>query len=254
MKKTQKAFTLVELIVVITILAILWTIAFISLSGYSADARNSKRTSDVNSIRSAVSTKQTEWVYLLSMVTSVTARTLTTIDVAGTWATSSDYVAWTPNFTVLGIKNEDFQDPNGQDYSMAATSKINWKFELAATIENGSWEKSAKVEWTYVPRTTAFSLTVPNINGWKTVVIDDADVNKLQKGDTVTDGNSDVTISAVSSDLTTLTFSDTTLTGTTLTFGNGTATDETAGLIDATTSATDTPVEDGATWDSAVPY
>jgi len=36
MKKSNLAFTLVELIVVITILFILWTISFISLQGYSA--------------------------------------------------------------------------------------------------------------------------------------------------------------------------------------------------------------------------
>jgi prepilin-type N-terminal cleavage/methylation domain-containing protein len=42
MKKIQKGFTLVELIVVITILAILGTIAFISLGGYAQDAKNAK--------------------------------------------------------------------------------------------------------------------------------------------------------------------------------------------------------------------
>lgn len=56
MKKMQKGFTLVELIVVITILAILGTIAFISLQGYSQDARDSKVTSDVRSLASAIET------------------------------------------------------------------------------------------------------------------------------------------------------------------------------------------------------
>ena len=50
MKKWNKAFTLVELIVVITILAILWTIAFLSLQGYSQSARDWVRVSDIKNI------------------------------------------------------------------------------------------------------------------------------------------------------------------------------------------------------------
>ncbi len=53
-KKTNKAFTLVELIVVITILAILWTISFISLQWYSTDARDSTRISDISTMRSSL--------------------------------------------------------------------------------------------------------------------------------------------------------------------------------------------------------
>lgn len=60
MKKVQKGFTLVELIVVITILAILGTIAFISLQGYSQDAKNSKITSDVRNLTSAIETGITD--------------------------------------------------------------------------------------------------------------------------------------------------------------------------------------------------
>jgi prepilin-type N-terminal cleavage/methylation domain-containing protein len=69
MKSTNKAFTLVELIVVITILAILGTIAFISLQGYSSDARNSKRISDLGNIQSAITLKGVEGVPLMSFVT-----------------------------------------------------------------------------------------------------------------------------------------------------------------------------------------
>ena len=64
MKKTIKAFTLVELIVVITILAILWTIAFISLQWYSKKARDSKRTSDMNNINTSLELHQVKrWYY-----------------------------------------------------------------------------------------------------------------------------------------------------------------------------------------------
>lgn len=49
-KISNKAFTLVELIVVITIIAILWTIAFISLQWYSQNARDWVRVSDMKNI------------------------------------------------------------------------------------------------------------------------------------------------------------------------------------------------------------
>lgn len=52
---TNKAFTLVELIVVITILAILSIIAFISLQWFSKDSRNSARASDVRIMEKGLS-------------------------------------------------------------------------------------------------------------------------------------------------------------------------------------------------------
>jgi prepilin-type N-terminal cleavage/methylation domain-containing protein len=54
MKKMNKGFTLVELVVVITILAILGTVALLSFRGYSGDARNSKRITDLNSIKNNI--------------------------------------------------------------------------------------------------------------------------------------------------------------------------------------------------------
>jgi len=57
LKKTnisQKAFTLVELVVTITILAILATIAFMSLQWYSKIARNSARIADLQSVKTVM--------------------------------------------------------------------------------------------------------------------------------------------------------------------------------------------------------
>jgi prepilin-type N-terminal cleavage/methylation domain-containing protein len=72
MKKVQKGFTLVELIVVITILAILGTIAFISLQGYSQDAKNSKVTSDLRTLTSAVETGISDGTVTLSNIVTET--------------------------------------------------------------------------------------------------------------------------------------------------------------------------------------
>ena len=50
MKKANKGFTLVELIVVVTILAILATIAFLTLGTYTGDTRDSKRVAQSRSL------------------------------------------------------------------------------------------------------------------------------------------------------------------------------------------------------------
>ena len=77
MKNTNKAFTLVELIVVITILAILGTIAFISLQGYSQDAKNAKVSSDLRTMVTAIETKITDGtVSMASTVDDTTAGSL----------------------------------------------------------------------------------------------------------------------------------------------------------------------------------
>ena len=57
MKKTNKAFTLVELIVTITILAILWTLAFNGYAWYSIDVKNTKKISDLNKITDNITIK-----------------------------------------------------------------------------------------------------------------------------------------------------------------------------------------------------
>lgn len=158
MKNIKKQwFTLVELIVVITILAILWSIAFISLQGYSSDARNSKRTSDLGSLQSALSTQLAQGQAILSFVTSVSDNRIVAWATTAIWWTwiiyGTDYDAGTINYAALpAVKQVDFQDPTGQAYAFWATTKKNWQYELAATIEQGQWAKIAKVQWTYSPR------------------------------------------------------------------------------------------------------
>ena len=154
MRNTKQGFTLVELIVVITILAILGTIAFISIQGYSADARNTKRTSDLGSLNSALVTATTKGTPLLAFVASGSNSQLTSASIAGTGVTvGTDYSAGTPNYSAIGIKAENFKDPNGQHYRMGATTKIDGKYEFAASMESDSGGKTAKVQGTYSPRT-----------------------------------------------------------------------------------------------------
>lgn len=189
MKRTTKAFTLVELIVVITILAILGTIAFISLQGYSADARNSKRTSDVNNIISAMSIKMAEGGWLSSFVTATDGTNWglnlsSTGSYGWTWAAFwTNYFGWVPNYTALGVKAAEFQDPNGQDYKIGATTTADGRYELAASLEEAGARK-ALVKGNYVPRTTAQTATVATISG-KVVTISAADTNKFKTGDIV---------------------------------------------------------------------
>jgi prepilin-type N-terminal cleavage/methylation domain-containing protein len=68
-KTTNKAFTLVELIVVITILAILGTIGFMSIKGYTSEANNAKISSDLTTIQRGLETKVAEGGSLMAFVT-----------------------------------------------------------------------------------------------------------------------------------------------------------------------------------------
>ena len=231
MRNTRNAFTLVELIVVITILAILGTIAFISLQGYSADARNSKRTEDLNSIVKSIEIKVSNGSNLLSFVTAgdeVGAFSVAGADViAGT-----NYQAGIPNYSAVGIKSTDFTDPSdASDYRIGLTTKKDGEYEIAATMENGSGDKSALIVGTYSPRTqdVLTGATIP-FAGTK-IVLQDADINKIKRWDVIfADGTTATltgTVTVVSRDGKTLTV-DTTLTGSNISL----AADETAGLID----------------------
>lgn len=207
MKNLKKWFTLVELIVVITILAILGTIAFISLQGYSADARNSKRTSDINSISSQVNIKSTEGVSFLAMVSYQTGSSIASYgSIAGTGVTANttgtnNYTAGSPVGTALGMKIEEFQDPNGDSYVIGATTKKEGKYEIAASVEIGGGTEVAQVIGNYVARSVdAVGLTDTGSSLIGSIAA--TDVGKLVYGDTVkeTAGTATGTVTAVSGD------------------------------------------------------
>ena len=210
MKRKISWFTLVELIVVITILAILGTIAFISLQGYSLDARNSKRVNDLGSISTAMSIKITQWVGLIAFIAPDINAQIPNVSIAWSYGNTGwsnpDYNAWKVNYTALGIKREDFQDPTGsQDYAMGATTKINGKYQLATKLEEDWWASVAKIIGDYNPRSSLLDTkNIVTLTSTGTIVsIGTSDIGKLKEWDTIwtTRGNSPgSTIAKVSAD------------------------------------------------------
>ncbi len=243
-KSTKKAFTLVELIVVIVILAILGTIAFISLQGHSADARNTKRTSDLSQISSAITTENAQGTPLVSFVNYVTGSTLSGVALgwaSATGLTTSEYVAGTPNYTALGVKEDDFKDPNEKPYVLAVTTKISGKYEAAASMEDGAGANIAKVVGTYSPRANN-AYTTDNIESIDStnslIIITDSTANFFKKDDVISDGTNTWTITKVSNDGLTLTVSSTS--GFTATWVLNLEYSESTGLIDDNTAWDDT--------------
>ncbi len=245
MKSTQKAFTLVELIVVITILAILGTIAFISLGSYTGDARNAKRTDAIGKIATSMENAITNGTSILSFAANANSA-LTTPSIAGANQTTTTYNAGDANYSALGVKASDFQDPNdGTAYKVGVTTKLGGKYEVAASLESGA-ERRAQVIGVWSPRESTSVATVA-VTGQsdKLKLSNVTDINTLRSGDTVTDSASTTAVvNSVSNDGLVLTFSAD------LVAGAITMVDETAGLIawvDATGTLTPTiAVEDDA--------
>ncbi|MCT4617086.1 MAG: type II secretion system GspH family protein [Candidatus Gracilibacteria bacterium] len=268
LQKNNSGFTLIELIVVITILAILGTIAFISLQGYSAGARNSKRLSDIGNITTQMNIKRTDGVELLNFVNRVdtngdtvatgTAGAYeipTSISLAGKTILAADYgkeyAAGVPNYLLLGIKKEEFSDPDGPEYRMAVTTTGEGRYQFA-TIKEVDGIKNAYLAGDYVPRKAATTIQATSSTAAKEMSIK-TNIGYLKVGDTVDDA---VTVDSISDSLTSLTFSAApTLSDTDKITLDA---DEAKGLIK---SVADVPVEhlkttdDGtASGDSVLPY
>ena len=247
MKNTKRAFTLVELVVVITILAILGTIAFISLQWYSSDARNSKRTSDLKNIEKAMSMKLVNGSNLLGLIADTSSAW--TFSIAGKDGATDDYKAGKLSYSAMGIKEADFKDPStNNDYPAWVTRKKEGQFEIAASMENGSGDKSALVMGTYVPRSNALAITPASaFSGTNSVTLKDIDINKIKRGDyIVNDGANNATVTSVSRNGKVITLNGT-LTWATIKL----AVTETEGLIDEK-GLTGNPVVNSST--SYLPY
>lgn len=130
MKKLQKGFTLVELIVVITILAILGTIAFISLQGYSQDAKNSKVSSDLSTLASAIEISNTKGdTNVVSILDNAKNPDVTAI--AGSFGSGITIVEGT-NYGVGGVNFSGLQQ-NGADFKDSQDPARDYVYAYAAT-------------------------------------------------------------------------------------------------------------------------
>jgi len=168
MRKVQKGFTLVELIVVITILAILGTIAFISLQGYSQDAKNSKVTSDLRTIVSAIETSVTQGDVTLAEIVSGTSDAAVTMSgantfgsgvvvngatLSGTTFASGSYKDGSINFVALKQNGSDFKDPDGNDYVaayVADTSKDLVFYQVVGQTRDSAGNFEGVVKGNYI--------------------------------------------------------------------------------------------------------
>lgn len=167
MKKVQKGFTLVELIVVITILAILGTIAFISLQGYSQDAKNAKVGSDLATLAKTVDIATTDGTITISRLVDVvsgtgnrvdTSDTITLFDSENNSTTGAladvTYQVGTIDFAALRQNGDDFKDPEGNDYiAAAAFSGATSYFQLAGQKKENSGAYTAIVKGNYIAQT-----------------------------------------------------------------------------------------------------
>jgi len=161
MKKQNKAFTLVELIVVITILAILWTIAFISLQWYSSQARDSKRLSDIQNIKKSLELfSLNTWKYPLPD---------TWVEYSFSWELLwTQWIVWDQvSINLSRNLNEKPLDPLSETeyvYSVTNTQtqfEILWLYEsdliwtniganlVFAQQSNAATQDYAKISWTY---------------------------------------------------------------------------------------------------------
>lgn len=165
-KTSEKAFTLVELIVVITILAILGTIAFINLAWYNKQAKNGKVTSDLRNIASAIEVARSRnGISLREIVKNASSNN--TVDLTnvlnngsttlwGTWVT---YAVWNVNFSVINQNWDNFKDPNSFD---AEQEYIYWMvnsddfayYQMAGHIIENDIQK-VRVIGTYSPVNTS---------------------------------------------------------------------------------------------------
>ena len=149
MKKVEKAFTLVELIVVITILAILGTIGFLSFQNYNSYARDTIRTSDLSLIARWIKIKQVQWGYVLKPENFVEI-------------TASGTIIWYQWEFTTKIWNKyklnwDFKDPlDEQNYVYSVDKNLNnftiWGFlesdEVALSTEGfNPLENTYAREW-----------------------------------------------------------------------------------------------------------
>ena len=136
--KSQKAFTLVELIVVITILAILGTIAFISLQWYSANARDSVRIANLTNMSKGLSILVVKDSDLPEPSGNITTITLSGSTLMTQWEMTQAMAEQNLKMTGDIVDPVDWSNPI---YSLATNKK---KFQIALFLEAESLAVSYK--------------------------------------------------------------------------------------------------------------
>lgn len=196
MKKINKAFTLVELIVVITILAILWTIAFISLQWYSRSSRDSVRLSDVSNMKTSLELFHLNaWKYPLPHDYSEVK-----------YDTDILWYQWTFWETVISQLSRNLSeiptDPLTEKEYIFSTANNKNEFEILTLLE---WDLgmianiqanaativvTPRIDWTYnwvFIETSKYIVPVPTIINaevdWVTLILNDTNIKSQ-----ITDG------------------------------------------------------------------
>jgi prepilin-type N-terminal cleavage/methylation domain-containing protein len=158
MTKSNKAFSLVELIVVITILAVLATLWFLSYQWESQNATNSKILYDVRNLTSAIEIKLSRWEEISDLV--LNNRMLE--NWVNTWATINswayilwnlEYSVWYPDYQKLKINWDDFKyienwEEKEYIYAYIKTPKKLY-YEFAWEIKQLDWKYQAVIKWNY---------------------------------------------------------------------------------------------------------
>ena len=137
--------------VVITWLTTAGTISYISMQGYSNEAKNAKVSSDLTTITRVIEIKVAEWASRLAFVINNNKNRLTNLNLAWKKATKENYSVWTPNYTALGIKREEFLDPSWKDYVIWITRTGGGRMEISWVVEV-DWKKQSIIKWNYSPR------------------------------------------------------------------------------------------------------
>jgi len=127
MKSTNKAFTIVELIVVITILAILWTIWFISFSSHLVWTRDTNRLSQLSTMH--------EWLDVYSTQNELPTPE-NSVEVRASW--SLIWYQWYAWKNVLGMiwYSKWWKDPKDEQYYSYYLTEDKKHFQLMAFLED----------------------------------------------------------------------------------------------------------------------
>ena len=181
MKNNKKWFWIVEWFLAMTVFSM---VGFVSLSGYSSEAKNTKVTADIITIQRWIEIKVAEWWSLMAFVSENKKNRISNLSLAWKKATEENYVVWTPNYTALWVKKENFLDPSGKEYVIWATTTWGWRMEIAGVIEV-NWKKQTILRWSYRARTTE-KFNIESVDKEKNIIIlNSAWINAFWKWDYV---------------------------------------------------------------------